>query len=83
MKKLLNTRGNYKRILEAHEAGLGECTIAGMFQDKGIDISASHVKAVIQMEDAGFSDKALPKKDVKDAIAFHKGTGDEKGTKKE
>ena len=82
MKKLVNTRANHKRIIEAHEGGLGECTIAGIFQDEGIDITAVHVKSVIEMEAAGFSEKALPKKLVKDAIAFKNGTADNKGTKK-
>jgi hypothetical protein len=83
MIEMINTRGNNKRIMEAHKGGLGECTIAGIFQDEGININATHVKAVIEMEAAGYSKKAMPKKAVKDAVAFKNGTGDEKGTKKE
>lgn len=77
--KTIKRSGNTNRILEAHAGGLGECQIAGMFQDEGINITAVHVKSVIEMEDAGFSKKSLPKKVVKDAVAFKQGKKSNQG----
>lgn len=70
------SRGNVKRILEARKAGLGYNTISGIFEDEGINISASDVEVIERLyTEAGFDTKTLPKARIKEAIAFSEGKG--------
>lgn len=70
-RQTLAIMGNIKRISEMKEAGLGDHTIAGIFNDHGMNIRASAVPELLELS-LELSKKAIPKKEVKEAIRGYK-----------
>lgn len=64
--------GNINRIIEMKDAGVGNKTIAGIFQDNGINITANDV-AVIYAAVPVLSTRALPKREAQAAIQAYQG----------
>lgn len=71
IRERLVTDGNLNRIQEMKNAGIGNNTIAGIFQDNGMNVTAQQIE-VLSTIIPELSKKALPKKDVKKVIkAYH------------
>ena len=66
-RECLATDGNLNRIQEMKNAGMGNHTIAGIFQDHGMNVTAQQIE-VLSAVIPELSKKALPKKEVKQAI---------------
>ena len=67
LRECLVTNGNLNRIQEIKNAKMGNNTIAGMFQDHGMNVTAQQIE-VLSTVLPELSKKALPKKEVKQAI---------------
>ena len=69
---LIKLCGNVNRIKEMKEAGLGNYSIAGVFQDHGIDVKPEHIDPILDFINLA-SSTAVPKKASKSVIENFKG----------